>query len=684
MSLSNLRKTVDVDNFVHSCAFNNEMAGSELLQDEESQKYTAVNDNRKLYRSGSKSEAWLMLKSDKDDAYNRLLREENPNSKINYNLSGICLDMFDNGRKHLTMDYYRSSQSRSLPSRDDENNIVVSSSSRNLILPHQQDSMAPLKRKRITFRLKEQHKLMAKRGRGSAADACILNRYGSLDLYCRWSMSRRSAAHSVDSHRRNDNESDDFNADSTEKICNLGQQILHNAVKRPNHHHRSSTHASSAPIKFLGIQNENNASIENVAFNIIDSLILSKSPMVVINLVRMHGCRNILLHASREGNTYVIEILARAGANFNLHDDDGSTPLIFASDAGQLESARVLLDNGANVDAKDRLGRSALTYAIYRGHQEVVKLLLHYDADSKSCDVDGCTPLMYGAARGSTECCKLLLDTEDVDPDASNKDGFTALIYALECGHVETGRMLINRGSRADSRSTNQSTCLHWAATCGQVESCRLLLDINADIDATNARGITPLMYSTARGQEHTSKLLIEHGANVHAQDSEGSTPLMYACYRGFSGIALMLLEAGANVEATNLRGATPLMYATARGQIDTAFTLLRWVEERSGQAETFAGIKETRNRLVRTKDCKGFTACHWAKQGGFLDTVKLLDIASTGLPILWTRKNAYQFPDSFKKVVQTLLLTFRKSNLSADLIDKIIEQLALTLWKSF
>ena len=154
---------------------------------------------------------------------------------------------------------------------------------------------------------------------------------------------------------------------------------------------------------------------------------------------------------------------------------------------------------------------------MYRGRLDVVKLLLEYKCDAGLYDVDGCTPLMYGAARGTTECCEILLNSGLVEVDSKNKDGFTALVYALECGQVETGRLLLLYGARPDTRSTNGSTCLHWAATCGQVDSCRVLLELKAhghetsqrdcrwqdlkdqemplvDVDARNNRGYVPIM----------------------------------------------------------------------------------------------------------------------------------------------------------------------------------------------
>ena len=78
--------------------------------------------------------------------------------------------------------------------------------------------------------------------------------------------------------------------------------------------------------------------------------------------------------------------LIKAGANLELRNEDGCTPLHLALGASKNapgyfhnESARVLIDSGANVNAVDDKGQSCLAKA--SGDCDLIELLIHHGAD---------------------------------------------------------------------------------------------------------------------------------------------------------------------------------------------------------------------------------------------------------------------------------------------------------------
>ncbi|HZI27361.1 MAG TPA: ankyrin repeat domain-containing protein [Gemmatimonadaceae bacterium] len=52
-----------------------------------------------------------------------------------------------------------------------------------------------------------------------------------------------------------------------------------------------------------------------------------------------------------------------------------STTLMFAADAGHIDTVKELLQRGADVDRVDTGGRTALDFARERGHEDIVALL---------------------------------------------------------------------------------------------------------------------------------------------------------------------------------------------------------------------------------------------------------------------------------------------------------------------
>ena len=79
-------------------------------------------------------------------------------------------------------------------------------------------------------------------------------------------------------------------------------------------------------------------------------------------------------------NGSVFRLLLEHGADINLQDEEGWTPLHEASFSGALEVVHLLLEHGADVEPKDSNGMTALQRAAEEGHGEVVELLREHGA----------------------------------------------------------------------------------------------------------------------------------------------------------------------------------------------------------------------------------------------------------------------------------------------------------------
>jgi len=101
----------------------------------------------------------------------------------------------------------------------------------------------------------------------------------------------------------------------------------------------------------------------------------------------------MLRKAVMEGNTGLVKIAVKSGANVNLRLDSGATLLHRAVSYGLFEIAQMLVENGADVDAKNKKEQTPLHWAARKGRIEIVKFLIQNYADFDIEDIDGKTPL---------------------------------------------------------------------------------------------------------------------------------------------------------------------------------------------------------------------------------------------------------------------------------------------------
>ena len=97
-----------------------------------------------------------------------------------------------------------------------------------------------------------------------------------------------------------------------------------------------------------------------------------------------------------------LKILLDAGANPNLANDKGITPLMLAAVAGYLEGVKALLKAGADAQALNHHHNTALHYAADCRAAETVcvsisKLIMDAGADIHVVDSDGDTALTIAA-----------------------------------------------------------------------------------------------------------------------------------------------------------------------------------------------------------------------------------------------------------------------------------------------
>ncbi len=151
---------------------------------------------------------------------------------------------------------------------------------------------------------------------------------------------------------------------------------------------------------------------------------------------------------------------------------------------------------------------------------------------ASACGAEPALPLAIAAARNATDLVRTLL-LQNHDPNESEPNGLTPLMWAARSGSIEAMTILLDRGADPGVRDAiNGWTALFHAIHKRQSDAVRLLLERGVDPNAA-ARRLTPLAMAAADRDPVILELLLAHGADPRARGIGGSTALSVAVSGG-------------------------------------------------------------------------------------------------------------------------------------------------------
>jgi ankyrin repeat protein len=122
-------------------------------------------------------------------------------------------------------------------------------------------------------------------------------------------------------------------------------------------------------------------------------------------MLEMRAKKTPLHIAAAEGRVDVAELLVKHGADVNARNNNNSTPLHLAANAGVAE---LLIRHGAEVNVRDKDGFTPLHWAADKGHLDVARLLLEMGADPNIIDKENKTPLDIAREKGHENVARVI------------------------------------------------------------------------------------------------------------------------------------------------------------------------------------------------------------------------------------------------------------------------------------
>jgi len=266
-----------------------------------------------------------------------------------------------------------------------------------------------------------------------------------------------------------------------------------------------------------------------------------------------HGNWTPLMYAARDGGVDAARALAKAGAEVNATDPDGTTALILAIMNAHYDTANAILEAGADPNITDKAGMAALYAAVdmsslgevygmpprkvndtLKPTDVMARLIAKgavVDALLKSPTLQrnhtpgegqlgaGTTPLMRAARNGDFAAMQILL-AAGADPTLKQPRGTTALMMASGLGRG-LGVFAKDYGTEADLR-----------------QAVELLVERNVDVNASTDDGITAIHLAAQGGLDSIVRVLAKAGARLDVKDKRGRTPVDMAMGVGGRGRA--------------------------------------------------------------------------------------------------------------------------------------------------
>lgn len=279
--------------------------------------------------------------------------------------------------------------------------------------------------------------------------------------------------------------------------------------------------------------------------------------------------------ATCNGNTQIVALLIKLGADVNIKDDAGEIPLHVAAHSGHKEVAALLSLSTAEPNQHNSHGQTPLHLACEKDDADIAGLLSRYGANVNIRDDEGSTPL-HIAAHGKRKDIVALLLLSGADPNQHNKSGQTPLGLAIKRRCTPVVDLLLEHGADDWPISGSYQTPLERVASHGYVEILNSLLC---------------------------------HPKRQFGVDDEYWNKILHILTQKIGAYkAARICEDLPNFRATKMASFEhPLIEAVKAGDIDQVTLLLRQTDSKKGQLID----------INRGHDQFGMTALHWAARDG-------------------------------------------------------------------
>lgn len=219
--------------------------------------------------------------------------------------------------------------------------------------------------------------------------------------------------------------------------------------------------------------------------------------------------------ASCNGNLDIILSLLQKGANPNISNFKGDSPLIPACQKGYVSIVEALLEAGASLECYNKNRDNPIILCCRNGQNKILEVLLKFLLKEKGKEI------VNSLLNDMSNCAQI--------------DGFNPILAAAEVNKVECIKVLYSFGSNIDIKTSNfnqiikNATPLHLACHYNRFASVKTLIELGANINEVTFDGMSSLHIAVKGKYLDIAEYLIKNNIDLKIKDNQFNDAEFYA-----------------------------------------------------------------------------------------------------------------------------------------------------------